>query len=38
VFLPALGVALATQLPIFFVLESAAWMRFAAWFMSLPLS
>lgn len=38
VFLPALGVVLVTQLPIFFAVESAAWMRFAAWFMSLPLS
>ena len=38
VFLPALFIALATQLPIFFVLKWPAWEAFSGWFMRLPLS
>jgi hypothetical protein len=38
VFLPALGFALLTQIPVFFVLSTPAWTAFASWFMSLPLS
>ncbi|MHC5074793.1 MAG: hypothetical protein ACYTFE_08205 [Planctomycetota bacterium] len=38
VFLPMLFIALATQLPSFFVVGSSGWMAFATWFHGLPLS
>ncbi len=38
VFLPMLFVALATQIPTFFVVESTIWHAFASWYMQLPLS
>jgi len=38
VFLPALGLLLVTQIPIFFALNVPAWTSFAAWFMNLPIS
>lgn len=38
VFLPLLPFFLATQLPLFFVLDWPAWTAFAEWFMQLPLS
>ena len=38
VFLPMLFVLLATQIPVFFVLECPLWHAFAAWYMALPLS
>lgn len=38
VFLPMLFVALATQIPSFFVVGSSIWMAFATWYIQLPLS
>lgn len=38
VFLPVLILFAATQLPVFFVLQSPAWAAFANWYMQLPLS
>lgn len=38
VFLPMLFIALATQIPSFFVVESSIWMSFATWYIQLPLS
>jgi hypothetical protein len=38
VFLPMLFIALATQLPSFFVVGSSIWMSFASWYIQLPLS
>jgi len=38
VFLPMLFVALATQIPVFFVLKWPLWHAFAAWYIALPLS
>ena len=38
VFLPALLLLLATQLPTLVLLEIPAWAAFAEWFMKLPLS
>lgn len=38
VFVPVLILLFATQLPIFFFIQTPAWEAFAAWFMALPLS
>ena len=38
VFVPVLGVFIATQLPTFLLVGGGAWRAFAAWFASLPLS
>ena len=38
VFLPMLFVALATQIPVFFVLKWPLWHAFVAWYIALPLS
>ena len=38
VFLPALILMVAAQLPAFFTVRSPAWEAFATWFMGLPLS
>jgi hypothetical protein len=38
VFLPMLLIALATQLPSYFVVGSSSWMVFATWFQGLPLT
>ena len=38
VFLPMCFFLTATQLPVFFVLESSLWASFSAWFASLPLT